>query len=315
MQHGWSNGTDGMMAFPMGLMVIVPLLLLVGIVLLVIYLRRPVVADAAAIRGAAVQHLGTAAVASETTASTVEGERDAFLVIPDISGYTRFLNLNRFALGHAQYAITELLKSMIEAAGDELWPAKVEGDAILLCGWRQGRGAPEGLTGERVAGRVAALVTAFYRKRMELQNRNVCACGACTQIDQLDLKVVVHSGPVLSYDLSGRCELSGVPVIVAHRLLKNILGLTSYVLVTEAAHQDVRPQLQCAPSDHLQDCEGIGSVQIFVYGYDPTDFLPKEKGEVGTAKLGAKAGDGLHKLRSNLRPLGPVTKPRPRNAA
>jgi class 3 adenylate cyclase len=294
---GQATGMGGMMPFAMASMVIVLLALLLGAVFLVLYLRRPVTTDDASIRGAAVKRLPM------PTSGPAEGEREAFLVIPDISGYTRFLSLNRFALAHAQYAISELLKSMIAAGGDELWAAKVEGDAILLCAWRNEPGIRNGLNGDQVARRIAAILAAFYRRRDELRHANLCTCSACSHIDQLDLKVIVHSGTVLSYDLGGRGELSGVPVIVAHRLLKNTLGLTRYVLVTDAAHQEVKPALQCEPSRHPQLCEDIGEVTVYVYAFEPGGLL---LGGAAAADLGARADDTLRKLRSNLQALGPA---------
>ena len=66
-----------------------------------------------------------------------------------------------------------------------------------------------------------------------------CSCDACTRIDQLDLKFVLHHGTYIAQAIAGHEELLGPDVIVAHRLLKNHvrdqLGPVAYALITDAA--------------------------------------------------------------------------------
>ena len=167
-------------------------------------------------------------------------ERDAFVVIPDISGYTRFMRLNRFAAGHAQFVVSRLLDTLITAARSALAPTRVEGDSVMFYAVSE-RGDPaKGTSGARVAGAIQSMVEAFYGKRTALRASNLCPCEACQHIDDLDIKVVVHRGPMLHYRLQGLQDLSGLAVIEAHQLLKNSLGLQRYVLVSEAAASDIR---------------------------------------------------------------------------
>ena len=56
---------------------------------------------------------------------------NALLVIADIGGYTRFMNLHRTSLAHAQENTSRLLDAIIDAApGLEL--SGLEGDAAFL---------------------------------------------------------------------------------------------------------------------------------------------------------------------------------------
>lgn len=70
--------------------------------------------------------------AEPARAASVRKEDDTFVVIPDISGYTRFMSLNRFSVGHAQYVISRLLDAMIDAVRPVLNPTHIEGDAIIF---------------------------------------------------------------------------------------------------------------------------------------------------------------------------------------
>lgn len=127
----------GDMHFP-GMMplIILLLVLLVGF-LLVLFFRRPAPSDHITASSFASLHPSR----SERPARTIsnagieppaghEGsgtfERETYLVIPDISGYTRFLSLNRFSLSHAQHVISQLLSAVIESVSPQLAPAKLK---------------------------------------------------------------------------------------------------------------------------------------------------------------------------------------------
>ena len=127
-------------------------------------------------------------------------------------------------------------------------------------------------------------------------------CVACSHVDQLDLKTVMHSGRLLLYDLRGQQELSGLSVIVAHRLLKNSLGLPRYLLITEVAHEQIALSLEASPTRHVELYEGIGEVAAYVYRYEPETLLADETPPT-QAGLSTKVGEAARKLRENLRTL------------
>ena len=66
-----------------------------------------------------------------------------------------------------------------------------------------------------------------------MQQHTVCPCGACMAIINLSLKFVVHHGPVAEIKVGRFVKPSGPELIVAHRLLKNSIGNSEYLLLTE----------------------------------------------------------------------------------
>jgi hypothetical protein len=77
---------------------------------------------------------------------------------------------------------------------------------------------------------------AFRRRLRDISSASRCECNACIRIPNLDLKVVVHHGPVIRQKIAGHEELLGSSVIVVHRLLKNDVvettGIKAYALYT-----------------------------------------------------------------------------------
>src|SRR5688500_15741328 len=49
----------------------------------------------------------------------------------------------------------------------------------------------------------------------------------------LSLKMIVHYGAFSVYQIGGFAKLYGIPVIEAHRLLKNSISTNHYLLVTQ----------------------------------------------------------------------------------
>ncbi len=296
---------DAGMGASMIVMVVVLVLAVTGAIALAVLLRRAVTGDPAeqvrrgAMRRVAARHDGGSA---QTSATSVSGEVEAFLVIPDISGYTEFMQLSHFALAHSQYAVSALLEGIIEAAEDCLATAKVEGDAVFLYALRNTGNGGGGASGPDVARAIGHILEAFYRTRAELAAKNICPCEVCRNVERLELKTVLHSGRLLLYDLRGQQELSGLPVIVVHRLLKNSLGLPRYVLVTAAAHDEVTLPLSASPTQHLESYEGIGEIASYVYLFDP-ESLPADKSDGARAGISAKAGEAMRKFGQNLRTL------------
>jgi hypothetical protein len=261
MEHGPVAG----MFSPMVVMGLVVILALVGIVALsMFFFRRAVpiarlrLADCCTPVAEAPRVQLPVAESAATVAADTAIEQDAYLILPDISGYTRFVNLSRFSFAHAQHVISELLDAIIAASSPFLRPAKLEGDAVFLCG----QASADGLS-EKTLSRVIELqFDAFYARRARLESNNSCPCTACRHLAELELKVVAHRGPVLLYRLHGFEELGGLPVIVAHRLLKNSLPLRRYVLMTEDAFAGVPPCFDVSPQRHVERYDDLGEVVL-----------------------------------------------------
>ncbi|MGB2958565.1 MAG: DUF2652 domain-containing protein, partial [Bacteroidota bacterium] len=67
--------------------------------------------------------------------------KKVFLVLADISGYTRFIRWHKTSLLHAERIIGELLESVIEESDHPLILHELEGDAVTF--YAESDGSPE----------------------------------------------------------------------------------------------------------------------------------------------------------------------------
>ncbi len=198
-------------------------------------------------------------------------EEKVLLLIADISGYTDFMLANEKSLEHSHIIISELIETILNEVQLPLSLAKLEGDAIFLYAVKDdafaGRAADLGA-------RVLRFFHVFSNKVAELTLSSFCKCGACTNIERLKLKVVVHSGRCAFYQIANLTELSGVDVIIVHRLLKNSVGMSEYILLTEAAEQDLQlPLILLSKGEETYDA--IGALTPYVYSSpDKPAYVP-----------------------------------------
>jgi Protein of unknown function (DUF2652) len=176
--------------------------------------------------------------------------RRAVLLIADISGYTDYMQWNRGHLAHAQLTVAGLLESVIDA-GKGLKLAKLEGDAAFF--W-----APDGDAKVVVCDRLSRMRESFIAQRERFKRDIDCECASCEQLDKLSLKFVVHQGEVAEQRVKRHVELAGFDVILVHRMLKNLVPVIEYVLMTDpvAASLDEPMRELCKPLTHVFD--GIG---------------------------------------------------------
>jgi hypothetical protein len=184
---------------------------------------------------------------------------DGFLVLADISGFTAFVTATE--LEHGPPIIAELLGEVMRALSPPLEIQDVEGDAVFALG------------PDRVLVPPAILLDvaedaflAFRYRQRELEADTSCACEACRNVGQLDLKVVAHHGPFLRQMVGDRPQAAGANVLLAHRLLKNGLrGRRAYLLLTEAAVRSAQlSPTQAGLSAHTERYEHFGDVRYFV---------------------------------------------------
>mgnify|MGYP003339367772 FL=1 len=76
----------------------------------------------------------------------------------------------------------------------------------------------------------------------------------------LRLKVIGHYGTAIRARVSGFDELSGVDVILLHRLLKNEVAGSEYILLTEPAFRFLSPPGDYAP--HREKYDDVGEVRL-----------------------------------------------------
>ena len=206
------------------------------------------------------------------------------LIIADISGYTRYMTANAKTLAHSQTIITELVKAIIQTVDLPLEVAKLEGDAVFLfC--RKQNGALPWLETKRVIGEnLLTFFRMFSEKLGELSQSTTCTCNACTHIERLRLKVVVHSGEALFHHVFNFLELAGVDVIIVHRLLKNSLAADQYLLLTEAARHDLEFAGPISLVGGSETYDDIGRIHTLVY-------LPDDDSTGARTALSARTQD------------------------
>lgn len=187
------------------------------------------------------------------------------LILADISGYTRFMLANETALVHAQMVITKLLEEIIREVEIPLEVKEIEGDAVFLYAIKPDDDAVWADTRRLIGGKLISFFEAFARGILAGSEFALCSCPSCQNVDQLKLKIVVHSGKAVFHKVGRFSDLSGVDVILAHRLLKNSIPSDEYVLMTEAAYRDIEFPTEVEVSQGEEHYEGFGSIRTYTY--------------------------------------------------
>ena len=157
-------------------------------------------------------------------------ENKGLLFIPDISGFTKFVNETE--IDHSRLIIQELLEILINSNEMGLEISEIEGDAILF----YKSGPPPKL--EELYRQVEKMFCSFHQSLFAYDNRRYCQCAACRSAINLSLKVISHYGEFTGYNVKQFNKLIGKDIIVAHQLLKNDIDQHEYWLVTKNLLQD-----------------------------------------------------------------------------
>lgn len=185
-----------------------------------------------------------------------------FLVLADISGYTRFVRHHQTATQHAHDIVSALLETVIDACQPTLIAHKLEGDAAFL--YCDGGLNPAATAGE-VRRILLQLFAAFSAEVRNLASaREGCPCDACCQIEQLHLKTIAHWGDAAVRQIRQFEELAGEDVILIHRLLKNSVPVREYSLWTEQFVQLCEIRGTDGLEWRTEQAEGIGAVRVGV---------------------------------------------------
>ncbi len=95
-----------------------------------------------------------------------------------------------------------------------------------------------------------------------------CSCTACSTLNGLDLKFVLHYGEYVALSIAGHEELLSPDVTIAHRLMKNhaaaLVGGSAYALVTEAAAGRFEAPLDGA-LPLIEEYEHVSPIQAYVF--------------------------------------------------
>src|ERR1700748_1422234 len=153
----------------------------------------------------------------------------ALLLIADIGGYTEYMRTHRMSLAHAEVNTARLLEAIIGAA-DGFDLIEIEGDAAFLA--LRADDLDDDATAAAMTRAVSAMHVAFHRERRYVASV-LCPCPACDKADTLKWKSVPHVGEVATQTIRDRRKLVGIDVILVHRLLKNSVLVSEYLLVPE----------------------------------------------------------------------------------
>lgn len=165
-------------------------------------------------------------------------ENKGLIFIPDISGFTRFVNETE--IDHSRQIIQELLEAIINANQTGLEISEIEGDAILFYKYGEAPHLKE------LYKQVEKMFWQFHCHLDAYEKRRLCQCDACRSAVGLTLKVITHYGEFTSYNVKNFSKLIGKDIILAHQLLKNDIEHHEYWLVTnglmENKNSDDLPQ-------------------------------------------------------------------------
>jgi hypothetical protein len=195
-------------------------------------------------------------------------EKQAVLILADISGYTRFMVENQMTAVHGQMMISYLIETILAEVDIPLTLHGIEGDAVFLSvphpgnddGWR------DDLT--KVRTKLLRFFEVFLAGIVRAEDTAICECGSCHNIEQLRLKIIVHSGKAVYYRIAGLNQVAGTDVILAHRLLKNSVPSREYLLMTDAAYADFGHAMSLEFEPGEEECEGLGRVKTWVHRMD-----------------------------------------------
>lgn len=176
------------------------------------------------------------------------------LFIPDISGYTKFINQTE--LDHSSHIISELLELILDNNTLNLQLAEVEGDALFMyC--EDGR-----FTFEDIQAQTKKMFMAFHEHLLLYKHRRICNCGACSTANELSLKFIVHAASFDFIEVAGTKKPYGPEVVKIHRLLKNEVPNDEYVLFSEETIEQYNIDVTQDSFEKFQSVYDFGS---FVY--------------------------------------------------
>lgn len=156
------------------------------------------------------------------------------LFIPDISGFTRFVNTTE--IEHSKHIIEELLNIMVDVGKKHFELAEIEGDAVFF--YKENvlfkKDILEDISRE--------MYSAFHEHLQIYEHKRICTCGACTSAIDLKLKFITHAGRIELTQFKGsRAKPYGSAVIAIHRLLKNDIKENEYLLLTSDVCEIIQP--------------------------------------------------------------------------
>jgi hypothetical protein len=154
-------------------------------------------------------------------------EKDSLIFIPDISGFTHFVNTTEIT--HSQHIISELLENIIASNDLGMEISEVEGDAIVF--YKHKEFPPL----EDVILQAKQMFVRFHEHLQKYETQRICQCGACSSAAKLTLKFIIHRGTLGFTTIRNQRKPFGLDIVLVHKLLKNDIRDSEYILVTDSA--------------------------------------------------------------------------------
>lgn len=161
---------------------------------------------------------------------------DSFLFIPDITGFTKFVNTTE--IEHGQHIISELLEGIIQSNQLDMVVSEVEGDAVLFY---KHNNIP---TFEKLVDQSERIFITFHEQLKQMEAQRICQCGACTGAIHLSLKMVAHKGSIGFTKVMNREKPYGADVVKIHSLLKNDVNEMEYVLLSDSLSETYKQEME-----------------------------------------------------------------------
>lgn len=153
--------------------------------------------------------------------SGFEEEKQAFLYIPDLSGFTEFINVTN--LHESKNLIHDLLEVILDSNILNLKVAEILGDAIVF----YTVGPPPNIT--KLECQAKKTFMDFQKALKHLEEKNILV----KELHNLSLKIIVHYGEIATTEIKGISKLIGSDLILAYRMLKNNIKNKEYLLMTD----------------------------------------------------------------------------------
>jgi hypothetical protein len=196
---------------------------------------------------------------------------ESLLWMPDISGFTRFVNETEII--HSQHIISELLEILIDSNELYMRVSEIEGDAVLFYSHQS---MPA--TGQLFY-QARKMFINFHTHLKAYERDRICQCGACRTASGLTLKIVAHAGIIGFTKVKTHLKPHGSAVILLHRLLKNNLESHEYLLLTSAITKEKGALEDTVDSEWVKKSKGnieyedMGKVE---FNYFPLSPLHKQ---------------------------------------
>lgn len=195
--------------------------------------------------------------------SAAHNLRPTLFFIPDISGYTTFIN--KVEIDHSTHIITELLEILLSANILDLKVSELEGDAVFF--YRIGKEPSI----EELIQQVEEMYTKFHQHLEFYKRDRICQCGACSTANELSLKFVYHYGVTTTRKIGAHEKLFGSDVTLTHKLLKNDIPLDDYLLLTSPPKfsENFKKPDWLNVEEGVSQYSGIGEVPFYYLSLAP----------------------------------------------